>query len=249
MNTELIDTHCHINFFENAGDIALECERKKVHTVYVTTLPSHFDETYPYVKNLQYIYPSLGFHCLEENYDLEYEQLLFLKNLKNTKYIGEIGLDFSSKAKQSFDIQIEIFKFVLDSIKDKNKLLSVHSNNAEDMILELLVKYNIRSVIFHWYNGKISTLKNILNQGYYFSINYAMCKSKKGQNIILKLPKSKVLIETDAPFIKDILPYNNEEVYKYLMKVWGIEIEKVKQQVLENFMRFRESERKTNLFI
>jgi len=234
----LVDTHCHINFFPNAGDVALECERQKVYTVYVTTLPSQFDETYTYVKHLNYIFPALGFHCLEYNYDIEYEKLLFLKNLKNTQYIGEIGLDFSLKAKQSFDTQIEIFEFVLCSIKNKNKFVSVHSNKAEDTVLDLLAKYRIRNVVFHWYSGKISTLKSILTQGYYFSINIAMCKSKKGQNIISKLPKDRVLIETDAPFIKDVLPYDNKEVYKYLSSIWNTKMDETQKQVLNNFLRF-----------
>ncbi len=81
MSISLIDTHCHINFFENAGDIALECEKTETHTIYVTTLPSQFNETFEYVKQLKYIYPSLGFHCLESEYNLEKEKKLFLKNI------------------------------------------------------------------------------------------------------------------------------------------------------------------------
>ena len=49
MITNLVDTHCHINFFKNAGEIALECEKNKTYTVYVTTLPSQFDETFEYI--------------------------------------------------------------------------------------------------------------------------------------------------------------------------------------------------------
>lgn len=248
MSIELIDMHCHVNFFLNPGDIILECERQKIHTVYVTTLPSQFDETYKYVKNFNYIYPALGFHCLEYNFDLEKEKYFFIKNLKNAKYIGEVGLDFSTMAKQTFTEQIEIFEFVLKSIKDKSKLLSVHSNKAEDKVLDLLLKYNIEKVVFHWYSGKISTLQKILNQGYYFSINFAMCKTIKGQNIISKLPKNRVLVETDAPFIKNVLPYDNEEVYDYLSIIWNMTTNKVKQQVLDNFIRFEKTEIKTNLF-
>jgi TatD DNase family protein len=244
----LVDTHCHINFFQNAGEIALQCEKQNIYTIYVTTLPSQFDETYEYVKGLKYIFPSLGFHSLESQYDIAKEKELFLKHINNTQYIGEVGLDFSNKSQKSNEDQIDIFEFILNKIKGKNKLLSVHSNKAEDIVLDLLLKYNIKNVIFHWYSGKISTLKNILNHGYYFSINSAMCKSKKGQNIISKLPRNRVLVETDAPFVKNVLPYDNEETYNYLTKVWGIEINKTKQQVLENFIRFSSIEIKTNLF-
>jgi TatD DNase family protein len=237
MNSNLIDTHCHINFFKNAGDIALKCERKKVHTIYVTTLPSQFEETYPYVKNLKYIYPSLGFHCLEHDYDLNGEKKIFLKNIDKSRYIGEVGLDFSKRAIVNHDVQIEILEFIFLSIQYKDKIVSVHSASAEDKVFELLQKYEIRTVIFHWYSGKISTLKKILETGYFFSINQAMCKSKKGQNIISKLPKDKVLIETDAPFIKDVLPYENDFVYSYLSDIWNISLIDVKKKVLNNFIK------------
>ena len=246
MLISLVDTHCHINFFKDAGDIALECENKKTHTIYVTTLPSQFDETFEYVKPLKYIYPSLGFHCLESDYDLEKEKKLFLKNINNTKFIGEIGLDFSKRAIKSKEEQIEVFEFVLDSIKDKDKIINLHSASAEDEVLNLIVKYNIKKAIFHWYSGKIGTLNQILNYGYYFSINESMCKSKKGQNIISKLPKDKVLVETDAPFVKNVLPYKNFNTYHYLGKLWNINIDEVFKIILNNFKNIQKKQ--INLF-
>lgn len=144
----LIDTHCHINFFKNAGEVAIECEKRKIHTIYVTTLPSQFDETFEYVKPLKYVYPSLGFHCLESDYNLEKEKRFFLKNIEKTKFIGEVGLDFSKRASKSKEEQIDLFKFVLESIQDKEKIVNLHSNNAEEKVLEMLIKYDIKKLFF-----------------------------------------------------------------------------------------------------
>ena len=234
-----------MNFFKNAGDIALECEKKKTHTIYVTTLPSQFDETFEYVNPLKYIYPSLGFHCLEGNYNLEKEKKLFLKNINKTKFIGEVGLDFSKRADKSKEEQIEVFEFVLKNISGKDKILNLHSSSAEDKVLEMIVKYDIKKAIFHWYSGKIGTLNQILNYGYYLSINESMCKSKKGQNIISKLPKDKVLVETDAPFVKNALPYKNFNVYQYLSELWNVNIDEVFKIILNNFQQLQE--KKINL--
>lgn len=239
MNNKLVDTHCHINFFKNAGDIALECENRKVHTIYVTTLPSQFDETFKYVKSLKYIYPSLGFHCLESDYNLEKEKKLFLKHVNNTKFIGEIGLDFSKRAVKSQKEQIELFEFILKNLNTKESILNLHSSSAEDEVLDMLLKYNVKKAIFHWYSGKIGTLNKILDCGYYFSINEAMCKSKKGQNIIAKLRKDRVLVETDAPFIEDVLPYKNLNVYIYLSRLWNIKQEDVMKIVFDNFFKIQ----------
>jgi len=239
LSVSLIDTHCHINFFKNAGDIALECQKKRVHTIYVTTLPSQFDETFKYVKSLKYIHPSLGFHCLESDYNLEKEKKLFLKHVNNTKFIGEIGLDFSKRAVKSQKEQIELFEFILKNLNTKESILNLHSSSAEDEVLDMLLKYNVKKAIFHWYSGKIGTLNKILDCGYYFSINEAMCKSKKGQNIIAKLPKDRVLVETDAPFIEDVLPYKNLNVYIYLSRLWNIKQEDVMKIVFDNFFKIQ----------
>lgn len=236
MKNELIDTHCHVNFFKNAGDIALECEKRKVHTIYVTTLPSHFDESFKYVRSLKYIHPSLGFHCLESDYNLAKEKKLFLRHVNNTKFIGEVGLDFSKRATKSKDEQIELFEFVLKNINTKESILNIHSSSAEDEVLKMLVQYDVKRAIFHWYSGKIGTLDRILEYGYYFSINEAMCKSKKGQNIVTKLPRNRVLVETDAPFIEDVLPYENFNVYYYLSELWKMKIDDVFGIVFNNFV-------------
>jgi len=231
---ELVDTHCHINFFKNAGDIALESEKKGIHTIYVTNLPSHFQDSFKYVKSLKYIYPALGFHPLQTNYDIELEKELFLSNLDKTDFIGEIGLDFSSRASNDKKKQLEIFEFILDSIKDKNKILSIHSTKAEEEILNLLQKYNQNFAILHWYSGTIKNLKIAIDLGYYFSINTQMIQTKKGMNIISKIPKNLLLTETDSPFIK-CKPKDVEKIYNFLAEEWKIDISEVKKQILSNF--------------
>ena len=246
MINNLIDTHCHINFFKNAGEVALECEKRRTHTIYVTTLPSQFDETFEYIKQLKYVYISLGFHCLESDYNLEKEKNLFLKNINKTKFIGEIGLDFSKRAIKSKEKQIEVFEFVLNSIKNKDKIINLHSASAEDEVLKMIVQYKIKRAIFHWYSGKIGTLNQIIDYGYYFSINESMCKSKKGQNIISKLPRNKVLIETDAPFIKDVLPFKNYYVYSYLSNIWQLDIDEVINITYTNFNSLQNKNDKKN---
>ena len=115
-----------------------------------------------------------------------------------------------------------------------------------DDVLKMIVKYKIKKAIFHWYSGKIGTLNQILRYGYYFSINESMCKSKKGQNIISKLPKDRVLIETDAPFIKDVLPYKNYYVYSYLSNLWKLNIDEIINLIHTNFNQLKEFKNNRN---
>ena len=92
------------------------------------------------------------------------------------------------------------FEYILQLIKDKKKIVSVHSKDAENDVLALLLKYKIPNVIFHWYSGEIKYIADIISAGYYFSINEAMTRSKKGLNIISRIPRNRILTESDAPF-------------------------------------------------
>ena len=57
-------------------------------------------------------------------------------------------------------------------------------------------------MIFHWYTGPIGLIEDIVNAGYYFSINEAMTKTISGKKIIDKIPQNRILTETDLPYNK-----------------------------------------------
>ena len=97
-------------------------------------------------------------------------------------------------------------------LKEKNKIISVHSRRAEKVLLELLKKNEIKNVIFHWYSGPVNIINEIVDQGYYFSINEAMTLSDNGRKIIDAIPRERILTETDAPYnnyssIQNVLEY------------------------------------------
>ena len=124
-------------------------------------------------------------------------------------------------------MQIGILHDVLSLLRGKKKIISVHSRRAEKELLDLLTEYDIKNVIFHWYSGSVGLIDKILERGYYFSVNEAMCLSKNGQAILKKLPRERILTETDAPYnertnIRKVLQYmemSEEEVYHNLMRL------------------------------
>ena len=69
----------------------------------------------------------------------------------------------------------------------------------------------------HWFTGKESELKRAINLGCYFSVNSKMLDSSGGKRLIQKVPVNRILVETDAPFIKKINHY--QEIYKELKQV------------------------------
>ena len=194
----IVDTHCHFDMMENPEQYIGEQERRGNIIIGMTNLPSHFEMGFPHVRQYKFIRLALGMHPQLAN---ESEQLIKFKQLVDkTSYIGEIGLDYSPSFVSEKDKQLHNFEYILQLIKDKKKIVSVHSKDAENDVLALLLKYKIPNVIFHWYSGEIKYIADIISAGYYFSINEAMTRSKKGLNIISRIPRNRILTESDAPF-------------------------------------------------
>ena len=178
----IIDTHCHIDMLPSPESYLMEKERSGDITLGMTNLPSHFAMGIPYFNNLKKSRLALGFHPqFAQTHQSELKD--FPKFISKTSYIGEIGLDFSKNYIDSKDIQLSSFDFICQCIRGTNKIISVHSRKAEKDVLDILKKYAIKNVIFHWYSGPLGLIDDIVNEGYYFSINEAMTKSVSGRNI------------------------------------------------------------------
>jgi len=229
----IVDTHCHIDMYPDPLGEAKKREKDKLLTISMTNLPSHFELGHNHLLNFRYVRMALGLHPLRA-VDHKKELSLFSKLVDKTSYIGEVGLDFSNEGMSTKDIQIKSFDFVLESIKSKPKIISLHSRRAEKETLEMLIEKRIDNAIFHWFSGSLSNLKKIVDAGFYFSVNSAMIQSENGRKIIDKLPKELVLTETDAPYINDSSVLKTIE---YLSSIWKISIINVEMIIEQNFKR------------
>lgn len=228
----MIDTHCHFDMMPNPEKYISDIEQRGDIVIGMTNAPSHFQIGWQHVRTYKHVRLALGFHPLLAH-ELQNELSLFERLLDKTSYIGEIGLDFSREGKATKDIQIESLRRILSYLRGKNKILSVHSRNAEQELLALLKEYEIRNVIFHWYTGDVSLVPEILQEGYYFSVNEAMTLTNKGRNIIDRIPLDRLLIETDCPFNRKC---DIKKTYSFLAELGCYE-----SIIKDNFNRLIES--------
>jgi len=236
----MIDTHCHIDLYPNPSNLILQTERDKIITILVTNLPSSFEIAYSHVKGLRYVRLALGLHPLVAcNHNKE--KKLFEKFIKQTSYIGEVGLDFSNAGILTKKIQIESFKFVLEIIRNMKKFMTIHSRKAESVILDILEEENRSPVVFHWYSGPLNLIDRALSLGHYFSINPAMINTKHGRKIIERLSFDRVLTETDGPFVKmekcTAYPKDVSLVENYLSKIWQMNKCDTSNNIKNNFYK------------
>lgn len=222
----MIDTHCHFDMMPQPEAYIRQREQAGDIVIGMTNKSSHFQMGQPHLQGYKHIRLALGLHPLLAA-ESKREVTLFKRLVDQTSYIGEIGLDFSKEGIITKDEQIAVLRELLSAIRGKKKIVSVHSRKAEKELLALLGEYEIENVIFHWYSGPIDLIPSILAQGYYFSVNEAMCESKNGRAIIEKIPRERVLTETDAPYnersnIRAVLDYikmPEADVHQNFMKL------------------------------
>lgn len=233
-----LDTHMHFDLYDDYEDVVEYVEKNKIYTIGVTTLPKIYERYLTKYDNCKYFRVALGLHpelCVKYKEQIK----LFSKLVDSTRYIGEIGLDFSSKIKLEQDLQRVIFKEIIGFCKGKNKILSVHTRKAVKEVLNDLSEFDGK-VILHWYTGGVKDLSEAIDREYYFSINNQMIKNNSGKNIISKIPVNRLLVESDAPFTrgseKEYSFKYSEEIFKYLSYYYKVDEKSIRKQIKKNFI-------------
>jgi TatD DNase family protein len=232
-----MDAHMHFDLFDNRNEILKLVEEKKSYTIAVTNLPQLFEKYKNQCVENKYFQLALGFHP-ELVHQYSNQQMLFRKLINETRFIGEIGLDYVKKSKEDVLSQTEVFEKILEWCSGKNKVLSIHSRSAAKQVVEMLNGFD-GTVILHWYSGSINDLRRAIEQGCYFSINHQMLKSTNGRNIVKNIPVDRLLIESDAPFTNGLDKHYtldfNDIICNHISDLYQQEIDIVKKRVKANF--------------
>ena len=228
----MIDCNCHFDMMDNPEGVIAQMDRLGHTVIGMTNRPCYFKEGIKHVKSLKKIRLALGLHPLYLDF-LDRDLKEFSDLVDQTSYIGEIGLDFSLEGKKTKEKQIGCLEEILSMLSDKNKILSIHTRQAERTAMDLLDLFYQENVIFHWYSGSSELIPEIVEHGYYFSINEAMLCSNKGCELIRQMPRHRVLTESDAPYNKksDI-----NKAIAGLAKIWNMSNQEVCLIIERNFM-------------
>jgi TatD DNase family protein len=224
--SRLVDFHIHIDYFEDYKRMYDFFNQNEVYALFVTNLPEIYGKCKNEFSPSKYVKIALGYNPqLVRKHKFNKE--VFDKYFESTKYLGEVGLDYSKEFIEFQSEQREIFSYICKKAGEANKILSIHSRNAENDTLKILRACGVRFAIFHWYTGNLNLIDEILSCGYYFSVNYSMITSPKGKRIIGKIPLDRILIESDAPFgkcnKKANLPYNIKFIYDEVGRIMGVD--------------------------
>jgi TatD DNase family protein len=232
-----VDSHCHIDRYPHPDAVLKGAARSGVVTIAVTDTPSGFKRFSCMVRSRTLLRVALGIHPLSAARTSEHDLNLFTRLLDETDYVGEVGLDFSVHGRPTRRRQTEIFERILAVPSIREKVLTVHSRQAEADTVRLLAEARVHAIL-HWYQGALKHLDAALDAGMRFSVNTSMLATRRGQRIIAALPPDRVLTETDGPFThhdgRPNEPRNVPALVAALAMLWNEDPRVVQHRLFEN---------------
>jgi TatD DNase family protein len=234
----VVDAHCHIDLYDDPAGVVREAESLGIRTIAVTNAPSVYHFTKKITAGLKYVRPAAGLHPeLVHSHGHELPQLLPL--LEETRYVGEIGLDYVTTDETIRSRQREVFAAIVERCAMLGgKVLTIHSRRAAAEVIAIVGPSFPGRAILHWFSGTVEQLETAAAAGFYFSVNTSMMASKNGESLVRSMPVDKVLTETDGPFVRlgkrPATPADTASVVVALARVWGIDPSEAKQRVAES---------------
>lgn len=238
----MIDFHCHLDLYPDPQAVVGECIKADLDVLSVTTTPSAWSGTLALAQGATRIHTALGLHpqlAALRKHEID----LFESLLPSTRFVGEIGLDGSPELRASWTDQCELFEHILNTCdRLGGRVMSIHSRRACGPVLDRLAR-NTRqgTAVLHWFSGSPSDLTRAIACGCWFSVGLPMLTGTKGRALVARMPRERVLTETDGPFVeqngRQALPWEVSQASIALAAVWEMPLEDVNEQLAGNLSR------------
>lgn len=228
----IIDTHCHLNDDRYNDDFADMLARAKDAGVGGFIIPGADPRELEKAREIAHKFDSVYFAVGVHPYDMGYFDLTYLMRFINDSKcvaVGECGLDYfrlpkDEVAKQSEKAeQKRVFIAQIELAIEFNKPLIVHSRDANEDTYQILASYarELKSAVLHCYNSSPRLLE-LANLGqFYYGIGGVLTfkNAKSLVEILPQIPKDRLLIETDAPYLtpEPFRGQRNEPAYTTLV--------------------------------
>jgi TatD DNase family protein len=161
-------------------------------------------------------------------------------HLDDAVAVGEIGLDHYWVPDSLWTRQEEVFRQLVQLGIDADKPIIIHSRKAERRCFEILVEMGATKVNWHCYSSKVKLGRQIAAHGHWLSIPANVRRAENFTRLLQTLPRDKVLLETDCPYLSPDRgelnePANVARTGAFAAELWDCTPAEVQAQVSENF--------------
>jgi TatD DNase family protein len=156
--------------------------------------------------------------------------------------VGEIGLDGYWVPEALWERQEEAFRALVKLAIEADKPVIIHTRKRERRALEVLVELGAKRVNWHCFGGKVKLARAIADAGHYLSIPANARRSESFTRMLETLPRDRVLLETDCPYLgpdkdRDNEPANVAGTLGYAAELWGMSGPDALSVVSDNFAK------------
>ncbi len=213
----LVDSHCHLDFPELAGDIdavlALMRENGVTHALCISVTLQDFPGVRALAEAYPQFYATVGVHPdYPDVPEPGVDELVELARHPRVLGIGETGLDYL-RIKDDCEWQRERFRNHIRAARRCGKPLIVHMREAAPDTLRIMREERADEVggVMHCFTETWEVAKAAMDLGFHISfsgiVTFKNARSLK--EVARQVPLERMLIETDSPYLAPV-PYRGK---------------------------------------
>jgi TatD DNase family protein len=250
----LIDTHCHLDFKDFAEERdqiiqrALDAGVKQMITI--STRVKKFDQIKGLAESYSQVFCSVGVHPnnAHEEPDITTEELVELSKHPKCVAIGEAGLDYFYDHAPP-EVQAKGLRRHAAAARITGLPLVIHSRAADDDMISILkdeAGQGAFPFLLHCFSSGAELARVGVELGGYVSFSGILTfpKSEDIREIAKTVPRDRLLVETDAPYLapKKWRGKRNEPSYvvntaEVLAETIGVSMEEIAEITTDNAFR------------
>ena len=251
---DLVDSHCHLDFPDLAGEIPEVIARARAagvnRMVTICTRLKHELRVRAIAETHAEVFYAAGTHPMSaaEEPLVSVDELVALARHPRFVGIGETGLDYHYTA-ESKAIQQTSFRIHIEAAQETGLPLIIHARGADEDVEAILaegMKNRPYSCVMHCFSSGPRLAEAALEMGFTLSISgiAAFPKSQELRDIFAQTPLDRLILETDSPYLAPP-PYRgkrNEPSYvahtaRAMAPVFGLSLEEFAARTTANFDR------------
>jgi TatD DNase family protein len=249
----LIDTHCHIQDREFAGDLEAVLGRaREAGVAYALVVGSDLassQRAFNLAQRFPQLFAAVGVHP-HDSKDADsatFDRIRELVSQDRVVALGEMGLDYHYDFSPR-KIQQRVFRYQIGLARECGLPVIIHDREAHGDTLAILQEERAEEVggVLHCFSGSWEMAQECLKMGFYISVAgpVTFANAKRLVRVVENLPLDRLLVETDSPYLTPV-PHRgkrNEPAYVRLVaeavaRIKGLPVAAVEEQTTANAIK------------
>ena len=250
----LVDSHCHLDRLDLTpfggsmeGVLAAAQAQDVRHFLCVSINLEDYPAMLEIAKSHERVSASVGLHPNEQGgHDPDIDELVRYAQHPKVIAIGETGLDYF-RSEGDLEWQRDRFRRHIAAARRAGKPLIIHSRDASEDTLRILTEESAADVggVMHCFTGDWAMAKQCMDLNFYISFSGIVTfkSARELQEVALKMPQERMLVETDSPYLAPV-PHRGKpnhpalvrHVAEYIAQLRGETYAQVAEITTRNFI-------------